>query len=423
MKQCTNRFLYVKRFLSLGFILIGILGSSGLEGCLPARISPSAGFLFAETQPKFDLIEEASKKINQYYVDRTAISSHNLTYGAISGMAEALGDTGHSTFLSPETRKMQHDSTRGRFEGIGATVQMKAGQLVIVAPIDDSPAQRAGIRPGDVILKVDGQNITGLPLVKAVEMILGRAGTMVGLTILSPSSGSTREITLLRAPITVHNVTWHGLPGTRIALIRIAGFSEGITKDLRKILKDVLKQRFLGVVLDLRNNPGGLLDEAVGTASQFLKKGNVLLVKDAQQKISPIEVKSGGLMHDLPVVALVNEGSASSAEIVAGALKDGHRATLVGETTFGTGTVLEEFGLSDGSALLLAVQEWLTPDGHTIWHTGIKPDLTVSLPSQASLLLPVTIHGMTKEELLKSGDTQLLRALDILEKTAGTPGQ
>ena len=421
MKRSTYYLRRVKRLLPFGFLFIGIAGFVGSDGFLPTFLSPSRVASVAEPQPEFDLIKEASTKISQHYVDRSAVSSHNLTYGAISGMVEALGDTGHSTFLSPEMLKMQHDSIRGKFEGIGAEVQMKAGQLVIVAPLDDSPAQRAGIRPGDVILKVDGQNITGLPLVKAVVKILGRAGTPVTLTILSPASGSTREVTLLRASVTVHNVTWHGLPGMQIALIRIAGFSEGITKDLRKILKDVLTQGFHGVVLDLRNNPGGLLDEAVGTASQFLKKGNVLLVKDAQGRIAPVEVKSGGLMPDLPVVALINAGTASSAEIVAGALHDAQRATLIGEATFGTGTVVEEFGLSDGSALLLAVQEWLAPDGHTIWHTGISPDITVPLPPQASPLLPAAIRGMTEEALLKTGDTQLLRALDILEKTAGTP--
>ena len=420
MKQGTHRFRCAKRFLSIGLIL-GALGSGGLDGCLPARFSHSEGNLLAETRPKVRLIEEASKKINQFYVDRAAISSHNLTYGAISGMVEALGDTGHSTFLSPEMLKMQEDTTRGRFEGIGAEVQMKAGQLVIVAPMDDSPAQRAGIRPGDIILKVDGENITGLPLVRAVGMILGHAGTPVALTILSPSSGFTREVTLLRASVTVHNVTWQGLPGTRIALIRIAAFSKAITNDLRNILEDVLRAGFHGVVIDLRNNPGGLLDEAVGTASQFLKKGNVLLVKDAQQRVLPIKVKSGGVMPDLPAVVLINAGSASGAEIVAGALQDARRATLVGETTFGTGTVLEQFDLSDGSALLLAVQEWLTPDGHTIWHKGINPDLPVALPLQASPLLPAMIRGMTREELMKSGDAQLLRALDILEKTRDDP--
>jgi carboxyl-terminal processing protease len=198
----------------------------------------------------------------------------------------------------------------------------------------------------------------------------------------------------------------------------VAGFSKGVTKELRKILKDVSEQRFQGVILDLRNNPGGLLDEAVGTASQFLEHGTVLLVKNAQGKITPMPVESGGILPDLPVVVLINGGSASGAEIVAGALHDNGRAPLVGETTFGTGTVLEEFGLSDGSALLLAVQEWLTPNGFTIWHRGISPDVEVALPLHASPMLPATMSDLTPEGLLKTTDKQLLQALDLIEKAA-----
>jgi carboxyl-terminal processing protease len=274
------------------------------------------------------------------------------------------------------------------------------------------------LRPGDIILKVDGENIAGLPLVKSVEKILGRAGTSVVLTILTPSSGFTRDIKIVRASVTVHNATWLELPGTGIALVRVAGFSRGTTKELRTILKTVTDRRLQGIILDLRNNPGGLLGEAVGTASQFLEQGTVLQVKNAGGKITPISVESGGVLPDLPVVALVNEGTASGAEIVAGALHDNQRATLVGETTFGTGTVLEEFALSDGSALLLAVQEWLTPDGHTIWHRGISPDIVVGLPPLAFPLLPASISRLTAEGLRKTEDAQLLRALQIITKAA-----
>jgi carboxyl-terminal processing protease len=399
-------------------MFVGIITSIG--PCLgPFGFLGPEKNLFAETGPDFDLVGEAWKKIDRFYVDHGAVNPQTLTYGAISGMVEALGDAGHSTFLSPQMRKMQRDSTKGRFEGIGAEVQMKAGQLVIVAPIDGSPAQRAGLRPGDVILKVDGENIMGLPLVKAVEKILGHAGTSVVLTILTPSDGFIRDVTIVRASVTVHNATWVQLPGTWIALVRIGGFSKRTTKELRAILKNVSERKLHGIVLDLRNNPGGLLGEAVSTASQFLKQGTVLLVKNAEGKIKPIPVESGGVLPDLPMVALINEGTASGAEIVAGALHDNGRAPLVGETTFGTGTVLEEFALSDGSALLLAVQEWLTPDGHTIWHRGISPDIVVGLPPQAFPLLPAAASDLTAEGVSKTSDTQLRKALEILEKEKG----
>jgi carboxyl-terminal processing protease len=377
----------------------------------------------AETGPDYSLLREAWDKIERHYVDRSAVDPKALAYGAVSGMVEALGDEGHSTFLSPEMVKVQEHSLEGTLEGIGAQVQMKANQLTVVAPLDDSPAQRAGLRPGDIILKVNGENITGLPLAKAVEKILGKPGTRVTLTLLTPSSGNARVVTLVRASITIHNVTWHGLPGTGIALLRIAAFSEGVTKTLRKALATIRKEQFHGLILDLRNDPGGVLDEAIGVASQFLTGGNVLLERDSSGRMTPVPVRSAGLLPRLPLVVLVNVGSASAAEVVAGALHDAHRAPLVGETTFGTGTVLRKFPLSDGSALLLAVEEWLTPAGHTIWHKGIVPDVEVSLPLTASPLLPTTIGGMTAEELKKSGDTQLLRAVAIVMGEPLRPGE
>ena len=421
MRSAIRKCRWIGMFMVFWTLFTGIIASYGPTFTSIGVPGPEKD-LFAETGPDFDLIAEAWKKIDRLYVDRSAVDSRALTYGAISGMVEALGDAGHSTFLSPEMRKMQRSSTRGRFEGIGAEVRMKAGQLVVVAPIDGSPAQRAGLRPGDAILRVDGENIAGLPLVKAVGKILGRAGTSVVLTILTPSSGFTRDITIVRASVTVHNATWLELPGTGVALVRVAGFSKGTTKELRAILKTVIDRRLHGIILDLRNNPGGLLGEAVGTASQFLRQGIVLQVKNADGKITPISVESGGLLPDLPVVALVNEGTASGAEIVAGALHDNKRATLVGQTTFGTGTVLEEFALSDGSALLLAVQEWLTPDGHTIWHRGISPDVAVVLPPQAFPLMPALTSDLTSERLWKTEDMQLLRALRIiLQATSKSP--
>jgi len=377
----------------------------------------------AGTGPEYGLLREAWEKIERHYVDRSAVDPKALTYGAVSGMVEALGDEGHSTFLSPEMVKIQGRSLEGKLEGIGAEVRMKANQLTIVAPLDDSPAQRAGLRPGDIILKVDGENITGLPIPKAVEKILGKAGTQVTLTALTPSTGNARDVTIVRASVTLHNVTWHELPGTGIALLRIAAFSEGVTKNLRKALATIKEEQFHGLILDLRSNPGGLLNEAVGVASQFLSEGNVVLERDSSDATTPVPVKSGGLLPSLPLVVLVNVGSASAAEVVAGALRDAHRAVLVGETTFGTGTVLKEFPLSDGSALLLAVGEWLTPDGHTIWHKGIAPDVEVSLPPAASPLLPAMIGELTEEGLKKGDDTQLLRALAIVMGKSTHPSE
>jgi carboxyl-terminal processing protease len=211
-------------------------------------------------------------------------------------------------------------------------------------------------------------------------------------------------------------VTWGMLPGTTIAHLKIAAFSNGVTKDLQTALQQIQATGATGIVLDLRNDPGGLLDEAVGVTSQFLGSGNVLLIKDAQGKEQSVPVKPGGLAVNIPLVVLVNQGTGSAAEIVAGAIQDAHRATLIGETTFGTGTVLNFFNLSDGSEILLATEEWLTPSGRVIWHQGIPPDVSVSMPADAIPLMPTMEKTMSAAQLQSSMDAQLLKAIDELSK-------
>ena len=415
MKHLLSRLgilIAVVLFLGAGLAAGIVLDRTLLaENVLADDIPPDAA-------PDFQLMAEAWNTIHQSYVDRPAIQSEDLTYGAIGGMVDALGDTGHSRFLSPDMVQEQHDFTQGQFEGIGAYVEMKEGHVVIVAPMDGSPAQRAGLRPGDIILQVDGENVANLPIDQVVSRILGPAGTSVTLTILTPETEQTRDVTLERAKITLQNVRWQQLPGTQIAHVRVVAFSQGVTDDLRQALSEIQQQGLDGIILDLRSNPGGLLSEAIGTASQFLESGNVLLEEDAQGDIKPVHVLEGGLAPDLPLVVLIDPGTASAAEIVSGALQDAGRAELVGETTFGTGTVLNEFTLSDGSALLLATEEWLTPQGRLIWHQGIAPDIQVTLPQGTGPLLPESEAGMTPEQVQNSGDAQLLRALQLFNQSA-----
>jgi len=415
-----NRLLRILGVLSITLLilLLGLGGGVLLDRTVLSAIVPLSTIPL-DAMSDFRLMGEAWNTIQQDYVDQSALDPQQLTYGAISGMVDALGDTGHSRFLSPEMVQQQHSALQGEYEGIGAYMEVKDGHVVISAPMDGSPAQRAGLRPGDIILKVDDQNVADLPLDQVVEHILGPAGTQVTLTILDPKTGNTRDVTLERAKITIDNVTWQQLPGTTIVHVRISSFSKGVTQDLKDTLAEIQGQGITGLVLDLRSNPGGLLDEAVGVTSQFLGKGNVLLVRDAQGKTSPVPVQSGGVALDIPMVVLVDQGTASAAEIVTGALQDAGRATVVGETTFGTGTVLQEFPLSDGSVLLLATQEWLTPEGRVIWHQGLQPDETVALPSDAEPLLPLTERDLTADQLQGSSDAQLLHALDLLTKTSG----
>jgi carboxyl-terminal processing protease len=373
-----------------------------------------------EANQNIGLIDEAWNIIQKDYVDQASVKPTQMTYGAISGMVDSLGDTGHSTFLSPEMVKEEQNFTQGQFEGVGLEIQMKGGKTVIVAPIDGSPAQKAGLHPGDIILKVNGVDVSGLSVGQVANQVLGPAGTQVTLTIQDPKTGETRDVMLQRARINLQNVTWHILPGTTIAHLRLAGFSQGATQELQQALQEIQAQGGTGLILDLRNNPGGLLSEAVGVASQFLTGGNVLLEKNAKGEVKPIPVESGGVAPTIPMVVLINGGTASAAEIVSGALQDAHRAELVGETTFGTGTVLNEFPLSDGSALLLATEEWLTPNMGSIWHHGISPDVQVSLPANITPLVPEAEQGITATQLTASGDNQLLRALELLGQTSGS---
>jgi carboxyl-terminal processing protease len=425
------------RHLLFAVILVVVFIAGGLGGVLLDHTSIAQGFLptatpaLASTTPSStpnsdatlnsQLINQAWNDINQNYVDRSVVTSQNLTDGAISGMVDALGDTGHSVFLTPDMVAQEKNFTQGSFEGVGLEVSMQNGAVTIVSPIDNSPAQKAGITAGSIITRVNGEDITSLTLDNVVQKILGPAGTQVTLTILDPKTNQSQDYTLTRARIMLQNVTWTFLPGTTIADIRIASFANGMDKDLSAALQSIQKQNATGLVLDLRNDPGGLLDQAISTVSQFESSGTVLEEKDAQGNITSVPVKSGGVTFKIPMVVLIDKGTASAAEIVTGALEDANRATIVGETTFGTGTVLNEFSLSDGSAIMLATQEWLTPNGQSFWHKGIDPQIQVVLPTNVAPLSPSQIKGMNAAQLQSSQDLQLMKAIDLLSKPQ-TPG-
>ncbi|HEY3914785.1 MAG TPA: S41 family peptidase [Verrucomicrobiae bacterium] len=408
-QKLTLYSVYIRRRYTIAFALVLALSCGAMleRWVLNTGVPPNAA-------EDFRLMSQAWRLIDKFYVDRSAVRSISMTYGAINGMTEALGDTGHSVFLTPDQSRKAGSAVQGRLTGVGIEIRSRDHQTVVVAPIDGSPAQLAGVQAGDVITQVDGRPISGLTFAQIAAKIAGEAGTAVQLTIMNPRDGHKRDVKIVRAAMKINNVSWLKSPGTSLAHLRIAMFSEGESGDLRKALLDIQKQGIKGVILDLRNNPGGVLDEAVGTASQFLSSGNVLWEKDAKDVIVPVPVKPDGVATNIPMVVLINNGSASDSEIVAGALRDGHRAKLVGETSFGTGTVLTQFQLLDGSALLLAVQEWLTPDKRSFWHKGIDPDVKVNLPPETPPLLPNVERDMTKEELVASRDTQLLKAIQLL---------
>lgn len=402
--------------LMLVCLLLGVAGGVVLDREVFPAFAEQRADLPGQPGGAFDikLIQQAWDRINQDYVDRTVVQAKPLTYAAIKGMTDSLGDTGHTRFMTPDEVKQENNFTSGSFEGIGAQVQNKDNHTVIVAPFEGSPAEKAGLKAGDIILAVNGENVDGMAVNDVVAKIVGPAGTQVTLTIQDGKTGEKRDVTITRARIALKNVSWTMVPGTKIAHIYVSAFSQAVTQDLQKYLDAAKGEGATGIILDLRNDPGGILDESVGVASQFLAGGNVLQEKDARGTITNVAVKPGGAATDIPVVVLVNNGTASASEIVAGALQDAKRAQLVGETTFGTGTVLNQFGLSDGSALLLATQEWLTPSGRVIWHKGITPDVPVSLANNATPVTPDVEKSMSPDQVQKSTDAQLLKALELL---------
>jgi carboxyl-terminal processing protease len=370
----------------------------------------------------FALFWEALGLVRERYVDRADITDTDLTYGAIRGLVDALGDAGHSVFLTPDQLAAERESLQGRVSGIGAILGERAGRPIIVSVISGAPADRAGLRPGDLILAVDGRSIDRLRTDEVVELVRGRAGTEVMLSIQHRGEVEVLDVTMVREVIDVPAVSWSTVPGTTIADIRLVSFSEGAGEALHEALQAALDAGAQRIVLDLRSNPGGLVNEAVAVASDFLASGVVYQRQDAAGETAPVEVSGGGIATEVPLVVIVDEGTASSAEIVAGAIQDNGRGRVIGKRTFGTGTVLNTFELSDGSAVRLGVEHWLTPDGRLIFDSGIEPDEVVELPSDGLTLEPRELEGMTPEDLAAASDTQLLRAIEILV-TGGDVGQ
>jgi carboxyl-terminal processing protease len=362
-----------------------------------------------------DVVVQAYKLIQQNYVDPSAIHPQEMAYAAIRAMLETLGDRGHTQFLTSVDRELQRASLAGRFGGIGAEISVQGDRPVIVAPMDGTPAQRAGIRPGDVILSVEGEDTAKLPLDQVILKVRGPRGTPVHLTIQHAGEDTPVDLTIVREEISFKTVTSRYYEDEGILQIRLAQFSTGAATQIRQTIADARERGLRGVVMDVRSNPGGLLDQAVAVTSEFLADGNVLLeeYRDGSQK--PYPVRKGGTATDVPLVVLVNHGSASSSEVFAGAIQDYQRAPIVGETTFGTGTVLQSYELGDGSALLLGFAKWLTPKGRMIRDGGITPDVSVELPAGATILTPERSEKLSSAEVAAQ-DPQLGAAFDLLAK-------
>ena len=367
----------------------------------------------AETD--FGLIQEAWDTLHREYVAREELDDQALIWAAVDGMTEAVGDTGHTDFMTPEERAARNDSLQGSYVGIGVRIDAtEDGLPQVVTVFPDSPAEGAGILAEDVIVEVDGTPTLDKTIDEVATLVRGEAGTTVSVTVRADGTGPERTYEIERADVPIDPVSWTMVPGTSTALIRLEQFSNGAADQIVETLRAAREQGADRLVLDLRGNPGGYVNEAVGIASQFLSEGVVYIERNADNEEVPTEVSADGVWRDQPVVVLVDGATASSSEIVSGALQDAGRAQVVGQTTFGTGTVLGEFVLSDGSALRVGTVEWLTPSGRRIWHEGIAPDVAVELPEGVQPVVPDDVTSMTPAQAASIDDPQLARALEIV---------
>lgn len=407
----------VRQLFLILIVLLLVSGSAFTAGVATERSGLLPGSIRTgppELVEQFSIFWQAWDLVQNRFVDRSVVDPTNMTYGAIEGMLAALGDTGHTRFMTPDEASFQRSDISGQFFGIGAELGQKDNYPIIVAPLDGSPAQAAGIQAGDILVAVDGQQVAGMSLDRVVRMVRGPEGTQVTLTVIHPGEMSLTEIAIIRARIQLRPVSWGMIPGTKVALIRISQFTANVNRELIDALKAMRSAGAEAMVVDVRSNTGGLLDQCIAVTSQFLASGNVLLEQDAQGNRKAEPVTPGGQATDLPLVVLVNRGTASAAEIFAGAVQDNRRGQVVGETTFGTGTVLSSFPLSDGSALLLGTSQWLTPSGRQIWKQGIEPDVKVALSGGVTPVTPRTLGEMSPDQLRSSSDAQLLKALELL---------
>ncbi len=350
------------KIIAVTILLAATIALSFGAGCvLGVKTSP---------EPDLDIVEEAWSIIFQDYVERDQLDPNKLTQGAVRGMVEALDDP-YTSYLDTTAYELWTRSIEGKFEGIGAYVEVKDEQITIVAPIPDSPAEQAGIRAGDVILEIDGKSTEGMSLIEAVLNIRGPQGTPVALLVLHQGETEPEVIKIIRSEIELPSVDSEMKED--IAYIEISYFSERTAQELAPVLESIT-QEATGIILDLRSNGGGLLDTVIDVTSFFLNEGVVMDMVDNQGQHTIYSVKTSQITTDLPMVVLVDGYSASGSEVLTGALQDYGRATIAGARTFGKGSVNILRPLKDGSGLYITTARWFTPTGRLIEGEGLTPD-------------------------------------------------
>ncbi len=356
----------------------------------------------------FSLLKEAINIIQNKYIKKE-VAEEDLLKGAIEGLVNSLDDP-YSYYEDPESLKREEeDLIKGEFGGLGIWITLKDGVLTVISPIEDTPAYKAGIKAGDQIVEIDGESTAGITLREAVNKLRGKKGTKVTLTIRRKGLSKELKITIVRDIIKVESVKSKIIKGY-IGYLRLTSFNAKTHKDMKKVIKEFKEKKIKGVILDLRNNPGGLLAIAVDVAGEFLPNKKIVFIVDRNGKKKAIWSYKGSL-PDIPLVVLVNGGSASASEIVAGAIKDYKRGTLIGEKTFGKGLVQNVFRLSNGGALHITVAKYLTPSGAYIHKKGIEPDIVVK-----EKVSEREAHGQSAVSPVDINDHALIKAIEVLDK-------
>lgn len=378
----------------------------------------------------YALLSRVMEMIRQDYVDGEKITYQDLIYGALRGMVSTLDP--HSEFMEPQKFNSLREDTEGAFGGVGIVIQMKDGFVTVVAPMEDTPGFKAGILTGDRIVKVDGKNMERAPLSDVVKLLRGAPDTDVMVTMFRPSSKVTKDYKLTRAVIkvgTVKDIHNHSefplLEGTKVGYVRLTQFGEQTGGDLETALTKLEKQGMQSLVLDLRGNPGGLLDQAVKVCEKFLPKGQLVVSTEGRNIAQKSEYKASGrnARLKLPMVVLINGGSASASEIVSGCLQDTKRAFIMGEQSFGKGSVQSILPLQDGAALRLTTAKYYTPNHWVIHEKGITPNSVVPMSEEEELNLALqrspggldSLNAKDRERVMQTRDVQLDRAVDYLK--------
>ena len=400
LAACFTVILWTGFVFAGGFALGHVSATNKIFSFIPGfgGTSPAAGGTPADLQTTFKPFWEAWDAVHESYVEQP-VDDVQLMRGAIRGMLESLGDP-YTAYMTPDELAINMSHLDGELEGIGATVETdeQTGYTRIVSPMPGSPAEAAGILPGDLILSINGEDIAGQDITTVVSKVRGPAGSTVQLAVEREGRTDPLEFTITRARINIASVEGKLLDGG-VGYIKINSFGEKTGDELRKQLRSVLDQNPTGLILDLRGNPGGYLDTAIEVVSQFIPDGVVMLERFGDGEEKTYEALGGGLATDIPLVVLIDKGSASASEIVAGAVKDRGRGTLVGETSFGKGSVQTSKTLSGDGGLRITIARWMTPDGNWIHKQGIAPDVVVE---------------RTEEDRAAGRDPQLEKAIEIL---------